>query len=344
MHLDGNESHGETANLAYGCRSCNGKLAAAFKAIGAGRPTNQYNPARNKIPTLNQYAWAVSQGGPRGHHLDTGGAHDEAGAIIHATPKRKRIEYARQIAAGKTSRARQRDDERWNPAGGRPKWNERWFKTQGAAGDFAAGIYRDAWGVETRKVNKSNKRYAGGYTVRWRWKDARRNPAESAAAAFEEFHGHAPDVVTRIRKSVHSHRVLAGAGVLKFLEVAGIDGKVHTISKFGRALLAFNEAMNQLFVEGGDQSVNLDDYGIVRPHELENLGEITDIGYHTKKSYPGPDFGDAIYVHRFRTTNENGEHVVVAIKRYPTLIYRVLDEQFEFAGGSYEIRREGIDF
>ncbi len=42
-------------------------------------------------------------------------------------------------------------------------------------------------------------------------------------------------------------------------------------------------------------------------------------------------------------TNENGAHVIVKIARWPDVIYRVLDEQLEFAGGSYTIKREGID-
>jgi hypothetical protein len=97
MHLDGNENHGESANLAHGCRSCNGKLAAAFKRIGAGVPTNQYNPAKGGVPSFAQYAWAVSQ-------QQHSGEHGEAGTVIHATPKSKRIEYARRIADLKSSR------------------------------------------------------------------------------------------------------------------------------------------------------------------------------------------------------------------------------------------------
>lgn len=177
MHLTGNESHGEPENLAYGCRSCNGKLAAAFKAIGAGRPTNQYNPSGKAsgkacsvpgctntlspynrtgmcgwhsvraekglpldpcsvagcknfdpeaaivdrkclqhttvnpstgVPSFEQYAWAVSQ-------QNHSGEHGEAGAIIHATPKHKRIEYARRIAQKASKTKRERADERWNP-------------------------------------------------------------------------------------------------------------------------------------------------------------------------------------------------------------------------------------
>lgn len=120
MHLTGNESHGETANLAYGCRPCNARLAAAFKAIGAGRPTKQYNPSRNTVPTFEQYAWAVTQGN-REHWVKgvgkVAGGKDEWGAIIHATPKHKRIEYAKRIARKASGTKRAAHEERWNPGG-----------------------------------------------------------------------------------------------------------------------------------------------------------------------------------------------------------------------------------
>ena len=104
MHLDGNESHGEPANLAWGCRSCNAKLGAAFKRAGKGVLTRQYNPASGKVPTFNQYAWAVSQ---QQHSGDTG----EAGAIIHATPAAKRSEYARRILAKRWGSGRRSREE-----------------------------------------------------------------------------------------------------------------------------------------------------------------------------------------------------------------------------------------
>jgi hypothetical protein len=89
MHLSGDESDGDRKNLAYGCRSCNGKLSAAWQRLGSPIRTRQYNPSSG-VPSFQQYAWAVSN-----HER---GAHDEGGAIIHATPRSKRIEYARRIA------------------------------------------------------------------------------------------------------------------------------------------------------------------------------------------------------------------------------------------------------
>ena len=95
MHLDGNEANGEPDNLAYGCRSCNARLAHAFARIGAGVPTQQYNPG--SVPTFQQYVSVVT------HHSRHD--RDEGGKIIHATPRAKRIEYARRIADIKRSRA-----------------------------------------------------------------------------------------------------------------------------------------------------------------------------------------------------------------------------------------------
>jgi hypothetical protein len=96
MHLSGDESDGDRKNLGYGCRSCNGKLSAAWKRLGSPVRTRQYNPAGKATPSFQQYAWAVSN-----HER---GAHDEGGAIIHATPRSKRIEYAKRIADIKRDR------------------------------------------------------------------------------------------------------------------------------------------------------------------------------------------------------------------------------------------------
>lgn len=96
MHLSGDESDGEPKNLAYGCRKCNATLGAAFKRIGSKVRTRQYNPASGVVPSFQQYAWAVS------NHKR--GAYDEGGAVIHATPRNKRIQYAKQIASIKGER------------------------------------------------------------------------------------------------------------------------------------------------------------------------------------------------------------------------------------------------
>lgn len=176
---------------------------------------------------------------------------------------------------------------------------------------------------------------------------SKRNPSASAAEAYEEFHGRPSSELVTVRKKVHHHKHLASAGDLKAIGVKPINrGPERTLQGFGEAILCFNEQKNQLFIEGGDQSLDaaeLAAFGISKPHELETLGKVTNLDYFTTKDHLGDEGGTAVYQHRLRTTNENGQHVVVKIARYPDLIYRVLDEQLEFSGGSYTIRREGID-
>lgn len=179
-----------------------------------------------------------------------------------------------------------------------------------------------------------------------RGKRRRKNPEAESVKAYEEFHGKPPAESVRVVKDIHFHRHLSGAGELRKLVVDAVDGKSKvTLTGFKGALLAFNEKRNQLFIEGGDQRVNLEDFGIRSKdaHELETLGRVKLLDYKTDKEHLGDEGGNATYRHKFRTTNENGEHVTLKIARYPDLIYRVRDEQLEFSGGSYTIIAEGID-
>ncbi len=308
-HIDGRPEHSETDNLMWLCKSCNTAKGIVLKNARVGRLTKQFNASKaTKAETkgaanLAQWLDAVSRVTPHRDHgqmLIPDFAREvsvqQAVNIIRATPKARRSEFAREIAA-RSGRLRAFKKEqwadRWNPCGGPAR--------------------------------------------------RRRNPAEGAARAFEEFNGRAPKELVEVSQRVHFHRYLAGMGLLNYLEVIGIDRAVHVIEGFNGSLLAFNEAKNQLFVVGGDQSINLADYGIDEPHELETLGRVRDIGYDGEKDHLGAEGGKALYIHRFRTTNENGEHIVVEVARYPDLIYRVRDKRLEFSGGSYKIRREGID-
>jgi len=174
-------------------------------------------------------------------------------------------------------------------------------------------------------------------------KRVKTNPASASAEVFEDFHGYEPTEVVTVSKQVHHHAHLASLGTLVQLDVWGVDGKGHKVTGFKKALLACNEGRDQLFIEGGDQAINLADFGIRKPHETETLGRVTNIGYKTNKTHLGDEGGEAVYVHRFRATNENGKHVVVKMTREPDLIYDVRNEQLLFSGGSYEILREGIN-
>jgi hypothetical protein len=171
------------------------------------------------------------------------------------------------------------------------------------------------------------------------------NPADGAAAAYEEFHGRPSTEVVEVTERVHHHAHLPAAGELRGLKIEPVKGSRYVeLSGFGGAILAFNEKKSQLFIKGGDQSVDLKKFGITRePHEVETLGKVIDIDYFTQKDHLGKDGGRGVYRHKFRTTNENGRHVTVRVAEYPDAIYYVLDEHIVFSGGSYEIIPEGID-
>lgn len=397
MHLDGDESHGQSSNLAYGCRSCNNRLSAAFKRAGKGVPTNQYNPARGGIPTFQQYAWAVAN--------HTRGAHDEGGVIIHATPKSKRIEYARLIAETKRSRgtAGGEAEDRWNPTrrngmfsthkhftrrgsgpfrevGGKTRGkspdelNDEFVKKEKPAPKRRVAVREESVDMSkgsraerelearneraAREGRRSNagtvfypaRRKKRGETMKaWRARLAKlkKNPAAASAEVFEEFHGYAPNEVVKVTRDVHHHTHLAAAGDLAGLKVKPISGGATRDLEFGKdCFLTFNERKTQLFITGGDQRMSkaeLKKFGVVEEHELHTIGKLIAVGYFTDKTHLGDEGGEAVYSHTFKTVNENGKHVTVRIARYPDLIYRVLDEQFEISGGSYEILREGIN-
>jgi hypothetical protein len=93
-------------------RQAPGRAIATVQATSAGDRARYARQLRRlvnpTVPTFAQYAWAVSQGGPRGRNHS--GEHDEAGAIIHATPAAKRKEYARRLATSRSRRRAASDD------------------------------------------------------------------------------------------------------------------------------------------------------------------------------------------------------------------------------------------
>jgi hypothetical protein len=127
--------------------------------------------------------------------------------------------------------------------------------------------------------------------------------------------------------------VLAGIGDLRKLKIKSANGHWKVTVKFLKPypILSMNEAATQLYIEGGDQFVDLRDFGIKTPHEKEILGHVTDVWYFTTKDHLRPeDGGTAIYHHKFG-------------KIKPTMIYDVPNQLLEFAGGGYTIPDEGID-
>lgn len=161
----------------------------------------------------------------------------------------------------------------------------------------------------------------------------KRNPVDVAEEVYEKFHGRPASKILKITEPVHVHSALSGIGDLKSLTIRHVGGRKKTILDFGRgAVLAQNEKRNQLFIRGGDQSVDLKVFGVEKPyHEQEILGEVLSVDYFTRKDHLAPeDGGTATYRHKFG-------------RKKPTLIYSTPDKLLSFAGGGYTIPDEGID-
>lgn len=169
----------------------------------------------------------------------------------------------------------------------------------------------------------------------------KRNPSAAAAEVYEEFHGRPSSEVVTISEKIHYHKNLAALGELRSLVVLARDGAKVTLSRFKKAILCTNEQKDQLFVRGGDQAVDVREFGIKTPHEVETLGKVVELAYFTRKDHLGDEGGTALYFHVAGETNENGKRKMAGWS--PDLIYRVRDEALEFSGGSYTIRAEGVD-
>ena len=175
----------------------------------------------------------------------------------------------------------------------------------------------------------------------WNAEKRRPNPADAAADVYEEFHGRPSSEVVTVTEKIHYHKNLAALGELRTLIVQARDGERVTLTRFKRAILCTNEAKNQLFVRGGDQSVDLKAFDIRTEHEVETLGKVVELAYFTTKDHLGDEGGTALYFHVAGETNENGKRKMAGWG--PDLIYHTLDERLKFSGGSYTIRGEGVD-
>lgn len=163
------------------------------------------------------------------------------------------------------------------------------------------------------------------------------NPAPTAADLYESFTGTPSTHDVVVIDKVHEHRHLSGLARLVALKLKGITGQL----KFNAdTLLGFNETGTQMFIRGGDQSIDLDEFNrrTRRPvdptKELVVLGEIALLYYAGKKPFLG------------------GEHVRTGVYKHPmgeesgnrpTLLYDTRSQLLSVAGGSYYIKPDDYD-
>jgi hypothetical protein len=126
---------------------------------------------------------------------------------------------------------------------------------------------------------------------------------------------------------------------------AGSDVVDYLDSELGRAInpgpdsqstgpvyLTSNEDGNQLYITGGDQSLDLPGLGITGPaaeKELVTIGSVTNICYHAHKIFDGKR-EEFDYVHKF-SEDSHGP--------LPILTYDRINQHLKLSGGVYKIER-----
>jgi hypothetical protein len=174
----------------------------------------------------------------------------------------------------------------------------------------------------------------------------RKNPDEAAAERYEYFHGRPPQKDFTFKTTIHRHGVLSGIGDLKELLILAITGdRKVKLEGFKGAILSETEKGTQLYIKGGDQSVNLKDFGITNAHELEILGALLNVVYFTTKTHLRPeDGGTANYDHKFGGEGRTKKYVFGKKgARLPMVGYDVRNKLLSIQGGTYRIVAEGID-
>jgi hypothetical protein len=207
----------------------------------------------------------------------------------------------------------------------------------------------------TRTIMKSNRK-------------RKRNTVAASELAYAGFHGREPEFDTYIETPIHEHKNLPAIGELCWLVIRcqDEDGEDYDVrlEDFDGAFLCMNEQRNtypQLFIEGGDQGVDLKEFEIGPPlHENETLGRLVCVAYYTTKDHLGEkDGGEAEYVHVIEPPLDDDEFDEWGLKELdmtwddveeetegstgPDVIYDTRNHLLLLSGGSYSLPDEGID-
>jgi hypothetical protein len=163
------------------------------------------------------------------------------------------------------------------------------------------------------------------------------NPESSAADLPHDFHGRPAETITTVRDEVRTHEWLTGLGTLTEIEFRSESGRNVTLGFDAESadptLLSSSEDGKQLYLVGGDQSIDLRSFGMdgrkwVRDSMV--LGTLSKITYRTQKGFD--NFETIDYYHLL------GEETKVR----PKLIYDTLNRELSIAGGQYSVERPGI--
>jgi HNH endonuclease len=186
---------------------------------------------------------------------------------------------------------------------------------------------RDAGGKTIHKTPKAKRREFAGEI--WDRRKVRDNPVEAARDLAEAFHGRSAGEVTEVIEELEEHGVLADLGQLN--EIV-IRKPKRTIRFDKNTRFASSEEGTQLFLVGGDQSVDLGAFPDVdESKETVVLGEAESVTYTTAKFHLGDeDKESGPYEHKF--AEDGGTR--------PLVIYDTRNRLLSFAGGTYATEKD----
>jgi hypothetical protein len=364
-HIDGNESNGRKSNLRWLCKSCNTELGAQFAREGRGRRTEQFNPGAE---TAAQYARAVAI---HESHYVPGvgrvGEHDEGGAIIHATPKAKRREFARAIW-----------DSRYSHGTARPGSSSAghdepdWVSNPQASTEYRLGYnlgQMDRQAAQLRKtpgqlyetfianfgeqhpsrheVFQSAYQAGYGHLISAAAPRGRRNPEptgdgsteyEQARRTAELFHGRPVKEEIEVTEHIKSHDWYVSLGPLVSLKIRTLTKKHATLpfhqDEKNLVHLFCSPDGRQFYLRGGDQELDVKALGMGEKtdwfRDLMVIGEAKEITYRDRKKF-----------HKFKLIDYYHKLGEVT-KKKPQMLYNSLAHKIEIVGGQYRVETDDL--
>lgn len=157
---------------------------------------------------------------------------------------------------------------------------------------------------------------------------------EEADRIYEEFHGRPSGEEIFAEEEIQIRENLGVLGRLVQIVCESVsNGQAYRINFGEDVMLCVSADGKQLYVVGGDQSLDLEAMEFASEQQQKDkifIGSAQQVTYRTRKHFD--EFAEVDYVHDF---GEDGGTL-------PALIYDRLNQVIEFAGGDYEIKPEGI--
>lgn len=165
----------------------------------------------------------------------------------------------------------------------------------------------------------------------------KKNPEDAAAALSEAWHGRPAKEATDYVEKIHFHGVLTDLGQLQEIKIWVDDKHTQAIEFDDDTRLASNEKGEQLYIVGGDQSINLGDFGIeghAAAKDLVTIGPCYSVTYITAKEHLGKqDKLMGPYEHVFAEEDQDE----------PDIVYDNMNKMLGFSDGEYHIDATDYD-